>query len=173
MEEAPSTARLALKWGVIAGVVYIVYSTILYLTGLFSNQLASAFSMVLMILFIVLAMRDFRTLNGGYMSYGEGVSLGSLMSAISGLFSSTFNYIYTTFIDPTIQQQVIDKMREQWEGQGMSDEQIEGMIEATQAFQSPGLTFVFGVLGAILIGLIISLIVAAFMRRNKPFGDFQ
>lgn len=172
MEETPSTARLAIKWGVISGVVYMVYSTILYLTGMFGNQLLSVLSIALMIVFIVLAMRDFRTLNGGYMSYGEGASLGSLMSAISGLFSSTFNYIYTTFIDSTIQQQVMDKMREQWEEQGMSDEQIESMVQVTQPYQSPGFTFLFGVVGAVVMGLVLSLIVAAFMRRNKPF-DFQ
>lgn len=169
MHETPSTAKLALKWGLISGVATMLYSTLLYTTGLFNNPSASWVTIILAVVFITLAMREFRELNGGYLSYGEGVGLGTLTAAISGLLSATYGMIYTSFIDPTIMDQIIEANRERMEEQGqLSDEQIEAAMETMQAFQSPGITFFVGVLGAVLGGLLISLIVAAIMRRNRP-----
>ncbi|GAB3891459.1 hypothetical protein GCM10028803_03290 [Larkinella knui] len=174
MEEKPSTARLALKWGLISGVIFMVYTTVINLTGQFSNTALPWLSLLISIVLIVMAMREFRTLNGGFMSFGEGVSLGTLLSVISGLISITYNLIYTTFIDPTIRQQMLDNAREQMENRGMADEQIEQAMEFTEKIQSPGLQFLVGILFAAIFGVLISLIAAAFIRRNKPpFSDFQ
>lgn len=171
MQESVSPARVALKWGVIMGVAYMIYSTILYLTGQFANAALGWLSFLISIVFLYLAMRDFREQNSGFMSYGEGVSVGTLTSVVAGLISATYGLVYTSFIDPTIPEQMAEKMQEQYEAQGLSDEQIEQTMEMMSWVQSPGMTFLFGVLGAAFGGLIISLIIAAFMRRNKPVFD--
>ncbi|GAB3340950.1 hypothetical protein GCM10027299_54790 [Larkinella ripae] len=172
MEEKPSTARLALKWGLISGVIFMVYTTAINVTGQFTNTTLPWLSLVISIVIVVMAMREYRALNGDYMSYGEGVGLGTLLSVVSAMVSFTYNFIYTTFIDPTIRQQTLDKVREQMEERGMPDDQIEQAMEMTEKFQSPGLQFLFGILAAAFFGLIISLIVAAFLRRNKPDSGF-
>jgi len=173
MEERPSTARLALKWGVIWGVSSIVYMTIVYVTGQFTNNTLNWLSSILFaVTFVALAMREYRTLNSGFLNYGEGVSLGTLTSVVTGLISTTYNFIYTTFIDPTIREQIREQIRARAEEQGMSDAQINQTLEVSDMFQTPGITFFLGVLGAGLTGLIVSLIVAAFLRQNKPFTDF-
>jgi len=173
MQETPSTARVALKWGLIAGVVSMIYSTALYMTSQFTNNALTWLALLISVTFIVLAMREFRTLNGGFMTYGEGVGLGTLVATISGMLSATYSYFYMNFIDTTIMQQIMDQSRVKMEEQGMSDDQIEQALEVSQNFMSPGLTFLFGVLGSVFFGLILSLIIAAFMRRNKPFAEFQ
>ncbi|WP_421826427.1 DUF4199 domain-containing protein [Larkinella sp.] len=174
MEEKPSTARLALKWGLISGVIFMVYTTAVNVTGQFANTVLPWLSLVISVTMIVMAMREFRTLNGGFMSYGEGVSIGTLVSVISGLISVTYNLIYTSFIDPTIRQQILDNAREQMENRGMPDEQIEQAMEFTEKLQGPGLQFLIGILVAAIFGALISLIAAAFIRRNRPpFSDFQ
>ena len=121
---------------------------------------------------LVLGMREYRMLNGGYLSFGVGVSLGALLSAVAGLISTTYSVLYTTVIDPGIQERTMEQVREQMEEQGnLSDEQIDQALEISQSFQSPGLQFLIGVLGTILIGVVFSLVIAAIMRRNKatPF----
>ncbi|MGA0559049.1 DUF4199 domain-containing protein [Larkinella sp. VNQ87] len=173
MEEKPSTARLALKWGVISGVISMIFTTVVNLTGQFTHSAVPWISLVIAVVIIVLAMREYRTLNGGFMSYGEGVSLGALLSIISALVSITYSLIYTTFIDPTIRQQIMDKAREDLENRGMADDQIEQAMSFTEKLQSPGMQFVFGIIFAGIFGLLISLVVAAFLRRKKPFADFQ
>ena len=169
MNEQPSTARVALKWGLILGIVQIAFSAIIFLTDNFGNNALGSVAYLLILIGVVLAMRDFRTLNGGYMTYGQGVGTGTLTAAVSGLLSSLFSVFYMTFIDTNVMERIMDKSREQMESQGnMSDEQVEQAMEMVQKFQSPGILFVFGILGSIIIGLILSLIVSAFLRRDKP-----
>lgn len=174
MEEKPSTARLALKWGLISGVIFMIWTTVINVAGLFTNQSIQWVSLVISIVITIMALREYRTLNSGFMSIGEGVGLGTLMSVISGLVSITYNLVYTNFIDPTIRQQMLDNAREQLENRGMADAQIENAMEITEKIQSPGLQFGIGIVFAAIFGALISLVVAAFLRRNRPpFSDFQ
>lgn len=168
MNQPISTARTALKWGVILGVALIIYSLFLYLTDNIGNSKLGLVSFVVSIGGLVLAMRDYRTLNGGYMSYGEGLTIGTLTSGVSGLLSSLFSVFYTTVIDTGVMERMVDKTRDQLEESGLPDEQIEQQIKFVEMFQSPGLTFAFGVIGAVIFGLLLSLVISAIMRRNKP-----
>ena len=168
MEEKTSTARVALKYGVVASVVIMVYSTIINVAGLSQNKALSSLSFVFMIVAIVLAMKDFRQQNKGFMSYGEGLGLGSLLSAIMGLLSSAFTMFYIQFIDNTLLSSGMDQVREDMERRGMDDSQIDQAMELSQKFMSPGVVFVMGVLGYLIVGFIVSLIVAAIIRREKP-----
>lgn len=168
MNQPISTARTALKWGVILGVALIIYSLFLYLTDNIGNSKLGWVSFVVSIGGLVLAMRDYRTLNGGYMSYSEGLTIGTLTSGVSGLLSSLFSVFYTTVIDTGVMERMVDKTRDQLEESGLPDEQIEQQIKFVEMFQSPGLTFAFGVIGAVIFGLLLSLVISAIMRRNKP-----
>ncbi|MFN8355693.1 MAG: DUF4199 domain-containing protein [Spirosomataceae bacterium] len=171
MENQPSTARVALKWGIIIGVASIVYSTILFLAGQFGNQSLGYISYLILIAGLVLAMKDFRSQNEGFMRYGQGLGLGALTSAVSGVLGGIYTYIYMSFIDTTLTSQMLDKAREEWEKRGMSEEQMEQAAQMTQMFTSPGMIFVFAVFFSILFGLILSLIIAAIMKKDKPVNE--
>ena len=172
MDNQTTTARTALKWGLITGIALVVYSIILYTLNQTTNGALSLIIYGILIGGLIVGMREYRTTNGGYMTYGEGMSLGALLSAVAGLLSSAFTVFYTQVIDPGFQERLVGQVRDQMEEQGkLSDEQIDQAIEWMQKFQSPGLQFMFGLFGTILIGVVLSLIIAAFIRRNKtnPF----
>ncbi|MCE7069371.1 MULTISPECIES: DUF4199 domain-containing protein [Dyadobacter] len=168
MEEQASTARVALKYGVLASVVIMIYSTIINIAGLSQNKMLSSLSFVFMVVAIVLAMKNFREKNRGYMTYGEGLGLGTLVSAVMGLLSSAFSMFYMQFIDNTLLTQGMDQVREDMERRGLDDSQIDQAMELSQKVMSPGVVFAIGVFGYIVMGLIISLVVAAIIRREKP-----
>lgn len=168
MEEQASTARVALKYGVLASVVIMIYSTIINIAGLSQNKMLSSLSFVFMVVAIVLAMKNFREKNCGYMTYGEGLGLGTLVSAVMGLLSSAFSMFYMQFIDNTLLTQGMDQVREDMERRGLDDSQIDQAMELSQKVMSPGVVFAIGVFGYIVMGLIISLVVAAIIRREKP-----
>ena len=172
MNEQPSVARVALKWGAILGLGLVVITLVMYLTDQTANPLFSVLTLVAMGVCLVFSMRDFRSMNGGYMAYSEGISVGALLSGVAGLLSAAFITFYNVVIDPTIQQRAFEKAREKLEEQGsLSDEQIDQAMELSQKFQSPGFAFIAGTFGTLIMGLLLSLIVAAFIRRNKtnPF----
>lgn len=168
MEERTSTARVALKYGVLTSVIIMVYTTIINVTGLSQNQILTSLTFVFMIVAIVLAMKDYREQNKGFMSYGEGLGVGTLLSAVMGLLSSAFNMFYMQFIDSSLLMQGMNKVREDMEKRGMDDSQIDQAMELSQRFMSPGIIFFMGVLVNILTGLVVSLIIAAILRREKP-----
>lgn len=171
MNEKPSTARIALKWGCILGLLLMVTTLAMYLTKQTTNPWFSMLTLIDMGIVLVLAMREFRLLNSGYMGYSEGLGIGALTSAIAGLLSAGFITFYNVVIDPTIQQRTLDMAREQLEDKGMADEQIDQALAISEKFQSPGFTFIAGTFGTLFIGFLLSLIVAAVIRRTKtnPF----
>ncbi|GAB3692908.1 hypothetical protein GCM10027592_12260 [Spirosoma flavus] len=172
MNEQITPTRIALKWGLILGIGLIIYSTITFTVDLVNSPWAGFVTYGLIIIASILAMRDFRKRNGGYMSYGEGFTSGTLTAAVGGLISSLFSVFYMTIIDSGLMQRVAEKARERLEDEGtMSDEDIDRAIGIMEKFQSPGFLFVFGVIGTALLGVVFSVIIAAFIRRNKnnPF----
>ncbi|RYU96249.1 DUF4199 domain-containing protein [Emticicia agri] len=170
--ENPSTARIALKWGVIASVVVIIYTVVLYMTSLHKNPTLGYISFVFLLGAIVFAIKEYKTLNNNFLSFGEGLGVGTLTSAVTGLISSIFSFVYIMFIDTTIPQQIADMQREQLESRGMTAEQVEQAMEMASKFASPGLIFIFGVLGYIFFGFIWSLIVSAIFKKDKPEMNF-
>jgi Na+-translocating ferredoxin:NAD+ oxidoreductase RnfE subunit len=172
METQPSTARIALKWGLISAVVSIVYTVVLMLTGNYQNpdfQWINFFiGLIITVATLVLAIKEFRTQNEGYLSFGQGLGVGTLTSAISGLISGGFVLIYLRFIDDSSLKVAQDRAREQWEAQGMSDAQMEQAEQFLTMFTSPGLLFAFSVVGAVILGFILSLILAAILKKDRP-----
>lgn len=169
MQQQPTTARIAVKYGLIAGIASIVFVTVMYVTGQATNTALSWLSMIIPIVVMYLAMKEFKEENGGFMSYSQGLGIGTMMSAVSGILSAFYSYIYNEFIDTSLRQQIMDKMREGFEEQGMDDAQIDAALEMSSKFSSPGFTFIFGLLGAIIIGFVIALILSAIMKKDKPF----
>jgi hypothetical protein len=76
------------------------------------------------------------------------------------------------FIDTTIMQQMRDMQMEQMEAQGLSSEQIDQAMEIGAKFTSPGIIFLFGIIGYVLFGFLISLVVAAIFKNTKPEIEF-
>ncbi|MFD2521347.1 DUF4199 domain-containing protein [Emticicia soli] len=170
--EKPSTARIALKWGIITSVVIIIYSVISYMTGLFKNTASSYLSFLFLLGGIIFAVKEYKTLSNNFLSFGEGLGVGTLMSAVTGLISSLFSIVYMLMIDTTIMQQLGAMQEEQLEKRGMTPEEIDQTMEMMSKFSSPGMLFVFAVLGYIFFGFIWSLIVAAVQKNEKPEMNF-
>ena len=114
------------------------------------------------------AHKQFKQLNSGFMSYGQGLGIGTVLSAVGGLISSIFSYIYITFIDSEYMNRVMELQRVKMEERGMDDAQIEQGMAWAQKFSGGPMIIIFGVLGALIMGFIISLIVSAFTKNTRP-----
>ena len=167
----PTVAATALRYGLLTGLVSILFSFLLIATNQLGNSWLGLVSLGIAIAGIVLAQRDFRTRNGGFMSYGEGVGIGALLSLVSGLLGSTFSFAYRA-IDPGAFEQGIEQARAKMEAAGsMSDAQIDQAIAISQKFTSGPIGFVIGIVSAAVIGTILSLIISAILKNAKPEFD--
>lgn len=168
MENQTTTTRTALKWGVIIGIISILYSTATMVSGQIGNQSLGYVVYLIIGVGIYLALNDFRKENLGYISFGQGLGLGTMMSAIIGLLSSFYSFAYMKFIDSSITDQILKNAEREMEKKGLPDDQIEQAMEYSKMFMSPGIMFVAGVFFTVLMGFILSLIIAAIMKKDKP-----
>lgn len=166
-----SVKSVAIRYGVITGIVSVIYTLFLYISELHTNTWLSLISTAILIVGIVLAHKYFKSANSGFMSYGQGLGIGSLLSVIVGVFTGIFMYVYLKFIDST----VIEKMQEaqyvEMEKRGMSEEQIEQAIQLSQKMTSPEMMVIWAILGTLFFGFILSLIISAITKHTRP--DFE
>lgn len=163
-----SVRPVAMRYGLLTGLVTVIYSFILLIAGLSENKALSSLSYVFLIVGIVLAHKHFKKENGGYLTYGQGLGIGSLLSVVVGLLSGIFMYIYIKFIDSSF----LDTMREmqiaELEKRNMSDEQIEQAMAMAGKFMSPEVIAVSIILVTLLMGFLFSLIISAITKHTQP-----
>lgn len=167
--EKVSTARIALKWGLIYGLLSIVVTTIIYTFNLMSQSwISTVVSILLSFGVLYLAFREFRDLNGGFMRFGQGLGLGMLLFVTGGVLAAGFDTLYKKVIDPGVVDKILEITEMQYEKSGFSPEVIEQSMEAAKPFIAGPLAPVIVIFSYALTGFICSLIMAAIMKKNPP-----
>jgi len=167
--EKVSTARIALKWGLIYGLLSIVVNTIIYTFNLMEQQWINlVFSFVLSFGILYLAFKEFRDLNGGFMKFGQGLGLGMLLFVTGGVLISVYDFVYKKLIDPSVVDKLLEITERQYEKAGMSPEMIEQALETAKPWMTGPLAPVIMIFSIAFIGFICSLIMAAIMKKNQP-----
>ena len=164
--EQPSTARIALKWGVIFAIIIIIYSIVLHMTGLWKNPFLTFISFIILLPGVILAVREYKLLNEGYLNFGDGLGTGALMAAVAGLIAAVFNYIYVTLIYTNISGQMLEIQRKRLEAQGFSPERVEEFLQYS-SFMTPGMMLMITWFTYIFFGFIWSLIVSVIQKNSR------
>ena len=73
--EKPSTARIALKWGILGAIMIIIYTVALYISGLFKTPALSWIPFAFLLFGIVMSLREFKLINNNFISFSEGLGL--------------------------------------------------------------------------------------------------
>lgn len=159
---------VGMRYGLLTGLVSIIVSFLLNVMHLEQSP-AKWLSLVVLIGGIILGQKAFRRANGEFMSYGQGLSIGMVLTAVSSVLGAVFSYFYVTFIDPEMPARMLEKGRADLEARGnMSDAQIDQAMHWTAMFvQGPALVII-ALVGGVIMGLIVSLITAAVLKNPKP-----
>ncbi|HNP19124.1 MAG TPA: DUF4199 domain-containing protein [Fulvivirga sp.] len=166
--EMPTTKSIVMKWGPILGLISI---GLILITALGELQRSSAMNwigIIPTIAIIYLAHKEYKDTGDGFMSYGKGLGLGTLIVVVSSLISSIFFYIYIKFIDTNYVQILKDIQLEGMQEQGMGDAQIEQAMKMSENFMTPEMMFVFGIVIGVFFGFLVSLVVSAITKNNNP-----
>ena len=170
----------AKMYGLYLGVISIALSGIMYALDLAKigdqNPVQTFLSLAITVVFMVLAGLAFKKRNEGFMSFGEGfkTTLGAgILGAIIGM---AWFVVMITVLEPNYQEQILDATYEQMITQNpdMSDDQIDIAVSMTEKFTSPGWMITFGLFGAVILNLVLALIVALVLKKNRPiFGTLD
>ena len=116
MEEQITTGQVSKKWGLIYGLL----GTIIGLVPLILEMQAPWITIVniaLAIVMYLLAMKEFKTANGGYMTFGEGFRIAIVAALISGVIRCVINYVYVKFVDTDVMIRMQSAMEDVWRDQ--------------------------------------------------------
>jgi hypothetical protein len=173
-ENRPSNAKVALNNGIILGTALILFSLLLYILDVPYTSKASWISYIIIVIGAVLAIKQWRDkYNDGYLSYGGAFSNGFLTLLFAGILASVWTGIFFSVIAPGEIDKIIEATEEQMyqRNPNMSDSDLEMAMSWTRMMMKPWLMAIWGILGNTIAGLIISLIVAIFMKKEKPLFE--
>ncbi|MCF6350540.1 MAG: DUF4199 domain-containing protein [Flavobacteriaceae bacterium] len=167
-----STRPVILNYGVILGVVSILFAVALYAVNGISTERPfwqKAVSILIIIYIIILGIRKFKELNNGILSLGQAMKAGLGISLIGGLINGVYIFIFFGYIEPDFINQIMETAQETMLEQNpdMNDDQIELAMSISSKFASPRAMLLFSVIGNLFFGAIISLIGGVTMKKEE------
>ena len=168
---------IALRNGILLGVACVVLSVLLYVTNLLYTgsfligAITWLLNLAICVVFIVMAVQQYKTANDGFLTVGEAIKVGIVTALVGGVIAAIYSVIYTIVIDPNYYEKVVEVTMEKMSAftSNFSEEQMEQLREKTlQSKPSVVWTFFSSILGSAIGGVIISAIVGAVKKKERP-----
>ncbi len=166
----------ASRHGFLAGLVLIAIGLVMHLAGMVdytgqsssSNWLSNIATWGVMIAAIIMAIRQHRDQElGGAISFGRSFYVGFIVSLVIASISALWGYIFFAFVEPSLIDTMTEMSREQMiEQQGMTEGEADEAMKYVSWMMTPAMLSVFGGLGALLAGVIFSLILGAILKKE-------
>ncbi|MDV6167971.1 DUF4199 domain-containing protein [Flavobacterium sp. DG1-102-2] len=178
--EKPKPAKSITQFGLIFGVIMIAELSIMYIlkpdpiengwVGTMNNILNF---FVFTSLFIALACTNYKKANGGYITFGQCLKIGVGVCALAALIYSVFYFIFT-LIFPEFIPEMLEQVKRVTihNSPQMTSEQLKMSMSIIEATMQPYAAAPLTIIMYSFMGLIISLIVGAIVKKENPYGDF-
>lgn len=168
-----SVRSVGIRYGLILAAVSVIFFLLASMLSLNTTEGPARWvSLVFMTVIFILGHKYYKENGDGFMSYGQGMGIGFWASLLSSVISSAFTYVYVKFIDTSWMETIKEMQLEQMEKQGLSDEQIEMSMSMMERFSTPEMIFIFGIIGGVFLGVILSLIITIFTQKNNSSAPF-
>lgn len=164
--------KTAVKFGLLNGGIAILWSLVMYITGL--NRSANAqwiniLQLAIPIVCMVMVVKEYRSSTGnGWISFGKAFNQSFIVGLIGGLISTAFYFIYISVIDPSFIDFQKSMQLQKLEERGMSEEIIQKSSEQMSFFMSPAMQSLFGILFVLIMSSLLALIIAAIFKKPNP-----
>ncbi len=164
-----------IKFGIILGVISILLTTIIYSIdiGLFVNIWVGIGIFLLNLVIGIIGVAQTKKALNGFISFKEAFTVFFIEMALGAAIGTIFMFLLFNIIDPSVKQTIMDRSVEMtvnmMNSMGAKTEDIRKTVEnmkETDNFSPLNQlkSYAFGLLFYIIIGLI----VAAAMKKNKP-----
>lgn len=170
--------NIVLKCGLIAGVFLAIMVALIPITsknGTVHSEVFGYSTMVLAFIMVFVGVRSYREkVGGGVVTFGRAflVGLGIVLIAAT-MYVATWEVVYYKFM-PDFGEKYAASMVQKMEKSGASPEKIAAeklrMDKFWKMYQNPLVNIGFTYMEILPVGLIMSLIAAAILRRRQPAG---
>ena len=154
--------------GLLIGVLCGLWTFVMGLTGWYKDPaMVNVFFVVILIEIAGLIWGLRRTAAQGR-TYSGQVVAGTLMSIVAGLIIICSSLLFTTVAFPDYFNELNAAQREIMQRQGKTEAEITAAINAAAAMQTPVRNALAGFIGTFMTGVIVSAIVAIWIRAKGP-----
>ncbi len=156
--------------------IMAVFSLLMYFAGFQTEKIATGqylqwLSFPIMFIVLWLGVRAVRAEKPHQaLTYGQGVGAGALISVISGAASAVYTFIHLKFINTNFADYQLEFLRGEWAKAGLGDAQIEQAEAMTRMMMGPTVSAISALIGVCIAGILMSLVIAAFLKRPLPPG---
>jgi len=169
MEKTKSAFSTALKYAIIFGLIGFIWGIIVYAAHLYLNSWYQWIGTLIMLIGLVLVVKERRDKDlRGFISFGQAFSIGFLFCMLIAGIGIITNLLMTQLIAPDMMGEIMKYTEQKMIDRGMRDEQIQMAMKWTKTMMTPVAQSIIIILFTAIIGAILSLIVAAIMRKENP-----
>lgn len=173
MEEKRSVWKETLNYGIILGLVSVVFSVLTYMLDLTFKTWIMWPSLLISILVLFLLLRSYRDhYNNGYITYGKSVGAGVVINVYAAIITALYIYVLYAFIDPGLVDQQMAMAEEKMIERGVPESAIDAGLAVQAKLMKPWLTSLMTSIYGVFFGLIMSLLVSLFIvKKGNPLLD--
>ncbi len=163
-----------LLYALVMAAAQIIVNLISFFLGYQTDKMSSGgwfgfVQLAVSILILTLGIKAVRDeQEGKYMTYGKGVSTGVVIILYSTIIGIVYSYVHLTYINPNFPDYFVEASRTKWAAVGMSESAMEKAEKGVRWFTRPLIWSAIGAIMSVAFGTVLSLIIAAFLKRNPP-----
>ncbi len=163
----PSILRPAMTYGLIIALVIIILAVAVWISGIEGAAWIQWITWAVYFAVLYFCLKNWRDqYNGGYIKYGKALSAGILFMFFASIIYGFYNVIYLTWIDPHAVDRMLDLMEDQYYKRGLNEEQVSAAMSFAGKLHGPGMQFFSVIIGTTFLGVILSLIVSIFIKKE-------
>lgn len=136
------------------------------------QEIVGNLSIFLSMLFVFFGMWQYRDkVNGGAMTFGQGLKIGALIAVFPSIDFGIINVIYVKYIDTGFVEKYYNFAMQKLLEKKLPPAELESKLKAMQSqkeiFSNVPLSFLLMMVNAFIIGIIVSVISALILQRKK------
>ena len=102
----------------------------------------------------------------GIITYSQALGYGVRVMFFASIVFAAYNVVYFNILEPESVEKSLDIVEEQFYSLGYSEERIQDSVAMARSLQTPFFQAFSSILSTTFLGLMVSLIVAVFVRRE-------
>tara|TARA_R110001606_G_C15080782_1_gene617226 strand:+ start:75 stop:596 length:522 start_codon:yes stop_codon:yes gene_type:complete len=168
-ENIPQTGKFALNYGVLTGVIGIVFAIMLFTMNMHYDQSAGVQVTQTLILAagIVFGILQFKKAGGGLISISQALKVGAGVALIAGILGLIWFFVLSNLLEPEYMDKMLEigKVKAMSENPNLTEEQIDQGIEMQKSFA--WISYPVILIMNVVIGLIVGLITGLIVKKEE------
>jgi hypothetical protein len=156
-----------MKAGLVLGILVSAWTYVMGITGWYRHPVLSNLFWLVILIQVGVLVWGLRLTAGEGRNYWGQVRAGAMISLIGGIIIFGGSYLFTSVVFPNYFAEIRALGAEVLKSQGMSEAQIRSALDAQAPMQTSFMQALFGFIGTVVTGPIVSLILGLFLKKKE------